>query len=325
MTRTIGKDRERFDINAVKGFRDKVDRLMEKLRAKYPNKQHHLRDRGVFLDWLVDQCILIVDKAGEVSAAIKKLEERKKQLRERERQLDQREEKLERDLRLSGTAKELWLDLVGSGLVSKDEILVTLKTLKELGIDLMEVAQVMRQRDLPGFVAWVKEVEKSCLEAAKAAEEKKKELHKVDRQVEVLKRAIVELQKRKETLEEQISLRERELERATVTVAQVCGMARDLHLYVDYIKQVCRTHNARTVRDLLMEPALVVAGTILEAAAAAYGDREITLIPGLQHPLPMQVRLREIARSLAPPEAYREQQEAELRAKIQAEQIAGAV
>jgi len=225
-------------------------------------------------------------------------------------------------LQLRGTAKELWLDLVGSGLVSKDEILVTLKRLRELGIDLMEVARVMRQRNLPGFVAWVKEVEKRCLEAAKAAEEKKKELHELDRQVDVLKRAITELQKRKETLEEQISLRERELERATVTVALVCGMARDLHLY-DYIKQVCRTRNARTVRDLLLEPALVVAGTILEAAAGAYGDKEIELIPGPQHPLPMQVRLTEIAPSLAPPEAYREQQEAELRAKIQAEQIAG--
>lgn len=151
---------------------------------------------------------------------------------------------------------------------------------------------------------------------------RQKELQELGEQVTVHRQVLAELQDRMRRVITELKRRAEEYDRATLAVAQACATARDVSLYVDFIRQTCEAQGARTIWELPPASALVVAGVILEAVAAAYGDKELTLVPGPKHPLPMQVTVREIARSLAPVEAYQEQMRAQVRMQARAEMLA---
>jgi DNA repair exonuclease SbcCD ATPase subunit len=318
----IGENREPLWVNVPRGCKEKFDQLMHDLKVKYPEAKRICQDRGVFLDWLLDHAWTVKEEGEKASVRLAELRKREEELAEYEEKLNQKnrqlteiDNKLCEQLGLLPHAKDLWLEAVGSKIVSKEEILSTLKILKESGIKFEEVVQVIRREDLPGFLAWARQVKEACLQGA----EKYKELSE---DIEALKRARTKLQEEIKSLAEEYQVRLSELDRATLAVAQACAAARDVGLYVDYIKQACQAQGREKITDLLPMPATVIAGTILEAAASAYGDRELVLVPGPKHPLPIQVTVREIARSLAPAEAYREQQKAQLKAEAKAEAIA---
>ncbi len=319
---TIAEDRELLQANVPRGCREKFDRLLHETREKYPEARRFCQDRGIFLDWLLDRAWVIKEEAEKSAARLAGLEKREEELREYEEKLNQKnrqlteiDNKLCEQLGLLPHAKDLWMEAVGSKIVSKEEILTVLKTLKEAGIDFAEVVRVIHREDLPGFLAWARQVKEACLRGADV-------LAKTKEEIAAHKKALAQLQEAEKELAGKVRERLAELDRATLAVAQACAMARDVGLYVDYIRHACQVRGAEKIAELLPVPAAVVAGTILEAAAAAYGDREVTLAPGPKHLIPVQVTLRELARSLAPAEAYREQQKAQLKMEAKAEAIA---
>lgn len=312
---TIGRDRERLELTIPIGYKDKIDYLIEEGRRKFPDRKRFFQDRGTFLAWLIDQVWRIKEISDSIEEEAKSLEEQKARLDQKEIFLAEAESRLCRELGLLPYAKELWMELIQSEVVSKEEILSTLKAIKDAGLNFAEVARVIREENLPNLLAWARRIKEECIKAADV-------LTKTKEEVEAHKKAVAQLKEIEEELKKLVSTRLEELDRANLAVAQACAMARDVGLYVDYIKQAAQARGGERIQDLLPEPAMVIAGTILEAVSAAYGDVEITLVPGPGHPLPMRVTLREIARSLAPPEAYREQQKAQLRVEAMAEAIA---
>jgi len=318
----IAEDRELLQANVPCGCREKFDRLLRETREKYPEARKYCQDRGTFLDWLLNHAWAIKEEGERVTTRLAELNKMQTELIEYEKALNQKNQKLNEvdnklceQLGLLPHAKDLWFEAVKAKVVSKEEILSLLKTLKESGLDFAEVAQAIHRENLPNVLAWARRVSETCLQAS----EKYRELSE---DIEALKKAREKIQEEIKTLAGEYETRLAELDRATLAVAQACAMARDVGLYVDYIRQACQAQGGEKITDLLPVPATVIAGTILEAVAAAYGDREVVLAPGPKHPLPIQVTLREIARSLAPPEAYREQQKAQLRAEAKAEVIA---
>jgi len=319
----IAEDRELLQANVPRGCREKFDRLLHEMREKYPESRRHCQDRGTFLDWLLDHAWAIKEEGERVIARLTEIREKEEELVEYENQLNAKNQKLTEidnklceQLGLLPHAKDLWLEAVEAKIVSKEEILSLLKTLKECDLDFAEVARAIHRESLPDVLTWARRVKESCLQGA----EKYKELSE---DIEALKKAREKIQEEIKTLAKEYETRQAELDRANLAVTQACAMARDVGLYVDFIRQACQAQGKKKITDLLPVPALVIAGTILEAVASAYGDREITLIPGPKHLLPVQATLREIARSLAPAEAYQEQQKAKLKAEMKAEVIAG--
>jgi len=319
---TIGEDRELLQISILRGCRKKYDQLIHEMKVKYPEARKFCQDRGTFLDWLLDRTWIIKEESEKSTVRLAELKKKEEELVEYENKLNQKNRqlteidgKLCEQLGLLPFAKDLLLELTGSKIVSKDEILTTLKTLKEAGINFAEVVQVIQREDLPGFLAWAKRIKKECLRAAEA-------LKQTWEDVEAHKLALKQLQEAEKELAGKVQVRLNELDRSSLAVAQACAAARDVGLYTDYVRQMCQTQNAEKIQNLLPSPALVIAGTILEAVTAAYGDQEITIVPGPKHLLPVHVTFRELSRSLAPVEAYREQQKAQLRMETKAEVIA---
>jgi len=318
----IAEGRELLQANVPRGCREKFDRLLHEMRAKYPEARTACQDRGTLLDWLLDHAWAIREEGGKAAVRLAELRKKEEELAEYESKLSQKnrqlaeiDNKLCEQLGLLPHAKDLWLEAVKAKIVSKEEILSLLKTLKECGLDFAEVAKAIHREGLPDVLAWARRVKEACLQGA----EKYKELSE---DIEALKQAREKIQEEIKTLAEEHETRLAELDRAKLAVTQACAMARDVGLYVDWIRQVCQAQGKEKITDILPVPAAVVAGAILEAAATAYGDREVTLAPGPKHLLPVQVTLRELARSLAPPEVCREQQRAWLNAEAKAEAIA---
>jgi DNA repair exonuclease SbcCD ATPase subunit len=318
----IAEDRELLQANVPRGCREKFDRLLHEMKTKYPEVRRICQDRGTFLDWLLDHAWTIKEEGEKAAVRLAELRKREEELTDYEnklsqknRQLAEMDNKLCEQLKLLPHAKDLWMEAVNSKIISREEILSLLKTIKESGLDFAEVAQAIHRENLPNVLVWARRVREACFQAA----EKYRELSE---DIEALKKAREKIQEEIKTLAGEYETRLAELDRATLAVTQACAMARDVGLYVDYIRQACQAQGGEKITDLLPVPATVIAGTILEAVSAAYGDREVVLAPGPKHPLPIQVTLREIARSLAPPEAYREQQRAQLRAEAKAEVIA---
>ncbi len=318
----IADSRELLQANVPRGCREKFDRLLRETREKYPEARKYCQDRGTFLDWLLNHAWAIKEEGERVTARLAELNKTQAELIEYEKALNQKNQKLSEidnklceQLGLLPHAKDLWFEAVKSEIVSKEEILSLLKTLKEIGLDFAEVARAIHRENLPDVLAWARRVREACTQAAERYRE-------LSEDIEALKKAREKLQEEIKTLNEEYGTRLAELDRANLAVAQACAMARDVGLYVNYIRQVCQAQGGEKITDLLPIPATVIAGTILEAAAAAYGDREVTIVPGPKHPLPVQVTVREVARSLAPVEAYREQQKAQLRMEAKAEVIA---
>jgi len=341
---TIGEGRERLELSIPQGYKEKIDHLLEEGRSRFPNRKRTFQDRGTFLAWLIDNAWTILEVYEEQVAD---LEQRKKELIEQEeilkksveeqlRELDKQkkeldeykqeitrkaaqlvemENKISQELGMVPYAKQLWMDLVQSNIVSKDEILSTLRTLKEVGINFTEVARAIKEENLQGFIGWAREVKEACIRASD-------ELARLKEEISAHKLAISKLQRAEKEFIDKINAEIDKYDKAVLEAERVCAAARDLGLYLDYIRQSLKANGAEKIQDLLPEPALVIAGTILEAVAAAYGDREVTIPPGPKHLFPVQVTLREIARSLAPVEAYREQQKAQMKMEVMAEGIA---
>ena len=286
--------------------RERFDRLMAELAASAPEEEkHNFRSRPAFINWLLDKVYYITESERRLSI-------RKKELSEWEEELRQREEKLaEANARLHEGLRYL-RKLAGNG-YTKDDILAIARILKDAGLDPQEVVKAIEEAG--GVIKWLRRVSETYTDLAQS-------LANLKDQVTAHRMAVAKLQEQEKEIENRISSRMTEFERATLAVARVCATARDLGLYIEYIQQSCKANNAERIQDLLPEPALVLSGTILEAVASAYGDREVTIPPGAKHLLPVQVTLREIARSLAPSEAYQEQQRAQFRMQVQAEMAA---
>lgn len=333
----IGEGREFLQANIPIGYRDKLDQMLEEGKRRFPEMRAVFQDRGTLLGWLIDRAWFIKEMSDRLAAELdrrrnellkyedeikarlrereEELNEYREELEKRHRQLSEAESKLCEQLGMLPYAKELWFDLIQSKIVSKDEILTTLKTLKEAGINLAEVVKVIQEENLPGFIGWVRKVKDACIQASDT-------LAKLKEDIASHKMALEQLQQAEKELITKINTEIDKYDRAVMEVSRVCAAARDVGLYIDYIKQSCRSQGADRIQDLLPEPALVIAGTILEAVAAAYGDREVTIAPGPKHLFPVQVTLRELARSLAPVDAYREQQKAQMKVEVMAESIA---
>jgi len=336
----VGQGREWFQANIPIGYKEKIDQILEEGRKRYPDMKRVFQDRGTFIAYLVDKAWMIKETYDKLMAEldrrreeIKKWEEEtRKELKDKEaelvryaqelnekaKQLAELDSRLSEEWGMTSYARQLWKEVVQSNIVSKDEILTALKTLKEIGINLSEVARVIREENLQGFVGWAREVKKACIQASE-------ELAALKEEVSAYKMAISKLQSAEKELIDKLNAEIDRYDRALMEAERACAAARDLGLYIDYIRQSLRSNGAGKIQDLLPEPALVIAGTILEAVASAYGDREITIPPGPKHLFPVQVTLRQIARSLAPVEAYREQQKAQIKMEVMAETIAAKV
>lgn len=283
----------------------RLNRLRRTVAAKKPQTGNICSDNGTFLDWMVGRFWTVVKHAEEVESALDEINAARNDLEIRINELRHEQERI-------GLIPEA-LDVLGR-IGNKEDLISLLELVKSSGMSPFDLACTLKRENFPNVLAWVRQLNESLAQKAEAVSE-------LSEKVTALKKALDALEQKGAELERDIKVKMHDLERAHAAVAAACGIARDVGLYVDYIKQTCETNKARTVQELMLEPALVVAGVILEAAATAYGDKEITLMPGPRHPLPMQVTVREIARSLAPPEAYRAQQEAEMRMRVKAETI----
>lgn len=325
---TVGPNRELLQCNVPIGCKDRLDRMLEYMKKVSPAKdKHNFSDRGTFVSWMLDKLYTLINGEQEYSS---RLAQREKELDEREREIEEREKELaeiEKNLyeadvemrkrvRISAQALQLLTEAVDAG-VTKDEILSVLRVFKRADLDPAEVAHIIEKEDIPNFVAWARQLKESCLQGAETLSNLKEE-------IAAHKKALEQLKQYREEAIKEINNMVEDYERAKLAVARVCAAARDTGLYIDYIKQSCKANNADSIQDLLHEPALVVAGTILEAVASAYGDKEITLVPGPGRLMPVKATIREIARSLAPPEAYKEQQKAQVKMEVKAEAIATA-
>jgi len=289
---------------------ERFDKLLAELQKNAPQDQKkHFRNRGVFIDWLIDRIYLILEEHHRILQEKAELEKKLELLAEKQEELAEREEKLaEANIELHKGIRFL-KELAGTG-VTKNDILAVAKILKDAELEPSEIVEAIQNAG--GMLKWLKKVTATY-------EELSQQLAELNEEIISRKKAIEQLKQKEEEIKQEIENRKSEFERATLAVAQSCAVARDVGLYIDYINKICEANGANTIHELMLKPALVIAGVILEAAAVAYGDTEITLIPGPKHLLPMQVTIREIARSLAPPEAYQEQLRAQAKMQAQTE------
>jgi len=289
---------------------ERFDKLLAELKKNAPqNQKKYFCNRGVFLDWLLDRTYLILEEQQRIIQKKEELERKMELLTEKQEELAEREEKLaEANTELHKGIRFL-KELAGTG-VTKNEILAVAKMLKDAKLEPSEVVEAIQKTG--GVLEWLKKVTTTY-------ENLSRQLAQLNEEIISRKKAVEQLKQKEEEIRQEIENRKSEFERATLAVAQSCAVARDVGLYIEYISEICKANETNTIHELMLKPALVIAGVVLEAAAAAYGDMEITLVPGPKHLLPVQVTIREIARSLAPPEAVQEQLKAQAKMQAQTE------
>lgn len=295
----IGAGKEHIYFNSPEGTRNKLDRLRRRVAQILPPDEAKMwcRDNGTFLAFMIER----FDGAMEVSDSSKA-----KELAEKEAEVRRSVEELNR---LLAAANEEFVTLTinfrKEGGDARD-LISLLRLSNTSGVRPKELVRIMEAGNVPGLAAQLSRLEERIRQRVE-------EMDRLNKAIAELQAAINELVRQGKELNREIDAKAAELDRARNAVAVSCAVARDVGLYVDWIRQACELTGAATVQEVLLTPALVMAGAVLEAAATAYGDKEITLMPGPRHPLPMQVTIREIARSLAPPEAYREQAKREVK------------
>lgn len=317
---TVGSGRELLQCSVPTGCRSKFDSIMSKLREAAPEEEKkHFADRGTFLSWILDRVEVIIGEADDKETRLAQkeyyLQEKEKAIREAELKLQEADIELRKRVNISALSLQLLNEAVEAG-ATKDEVMAVLRLFRAAKMSPDDVVQVLSRDNTLNLLTWSNQLKEAYVANAEA-------LTKIKEEIAAHKIVLEQLKQAEASLQAKIETRRQELDRANLTVTQLVAVARDFGLYLDYIKQSLKTMKADMIQDL-HGPALVIAGTILEAVAQAYGDKEINLIPGPKHPLPMQATIREIARSLAPAEAYKEQQEAHIRAKIKAESVAEA-
>lgn len=291
--RTVAAGKEHIYLNSPEGTRFRLTTLRKKVAETIPPEEAGVwcRDNGMFLAFVLDR----FERALEISTG-----EKAKELDEKEREVNQKAAELERLVKAVEEEHASLLIAFRKEGGDAEDLLALLRLAKASGVRPKELVRLMDAGNVPGLAAMLAHLEART-------KQRSEEIKELDRIIAEIREIVAQLVRKKEELEREVEAKARELEQARKAVELTCAVARDVGLYVDWIRQACEVRGGMRVQDVMLTPALVMAGAILEAAAQAYGDKEITLMPGRKHPLPVQVSLREISRSLAPPEAYAEQ------------------
>jgi len=294
----VASGKENLALNAPEGTKLLLERLRKSVAEVLPEDEARVwcKDNGMFLGFVVDRFWLAHEAASAAEAKMRSLDERAAEIDKKRTELEGLLETIEA---LNSEHVALLADFKKAGGTRKD-LLDLLRLAKSSGTRPAELVSLLDIENVPGIASQLSRLEDRLRQRIE-------ENGKLEKAISAMQEVIAELVRKKEELGSEIDAKMRDLERADDAVNLACAVARDVGLYVDWIRDACAARGKMTVREVMLVPALVMAGAILEAAASAYGDKEITLMPGPRHPLPMQVTLREISRSLAPPEAYREQ------------------
>jgi hypothetical protein len=308
----IAPGKEYLRLNAPEGTKFHLEKLRKAAAKVLPEEKANVwcKDDGMFLAFMIERFWLAHEAAAGADAKMREMDEKAAELRKKQAELKELLEALNQEY------VALLADFKKAGGI-KEDLLALLRLVRSAGMKPAEFVRLMEVENVSGTIAQTAYLESRL-------KQRLDETEKMENAISAMQEIVAQLVRRKEELEHEVEVKMRDLERADNAVTLACGIARDVGLYVDWIRDACAARGAMTVREVMLTPALVMAGAILEATTSAYGDKEITLMPGPRHPLPTQVTVREIARSLAPPEAYRAQQEAEMRAKAKAEQIIAA-
>jgi|GEM_PF-3849177 len=301
---TAARGKEIISINAPIGTKLSLEKLRKEVAEHEPRLKEECKDNGTFLAFMVKRFWQAHERAKDIDAKIEELNEKTAQLEERRAELEKTLDALRQEF------IALLADFKKAG-GTREDLLALLKLARASGLKPAELVCLMEIENVPGILAQLSRLEERVRQRID-------ETRKLERAIAAMQEVTAQLARKKEELDREVEARMRDLERANNAVALTCAVARDVGLYIDWIRDACEARGAMTVQEVALTPALVMAGAILEAAAQAYGDKEVTLMPGRKHPLPMQVSLREIARSLAPPEAYREQAKLERQKTVEA-------
>ncbi|MCL6557613.1 MAG: hypothetical protein K6U74_02200 [Firmicutes bacterium] len=319
---TVAPGKETISLNVPEGTRYKLEKLRKQISSDCPEFQENCEDNGVFVGFIVDRFLLVHELANEKTREInQKMAELERTAAEREAEIKKKalelEEKRAELTEVLNALKQEYMNLLiefkKAGGTTED-LISLLRLVRSSGIRPTDLVSFFAIENVPNIVSQISRLEVRL-------RQRLEEIDKLEKAIASLLDAVAQLTKKKEETERAIEAKMRDLERADNAVTLACAVARDVGLYVNWIRDACTARNAMTVREVMLVPALVMAGAILEAAASAYGDKEITLMPGPRHPLPMQVTLREISRSLAPPEAYREQAKLESPSRMPLESV----
>jgi len=312
----VGQGKEILTVNVPVGTAQRLDDARERLEAELLRRsggKRRLADRGAVLTLLLDRMEAILDQAEAVRTETARLEALRRELDARRAKLDQDEaEVLAADrvvrekLGIGQWGLQLIRDVASAG-VTEGVALEVLDVIRQAGMEPRLLAKTLAEiggaaEYLARLQAAVQEREEAAARLGEQIAAAKEALRRLDEEIRAARKAV-----------DQAQAEAASAARATDALRAV---ARDLGIYLPAV----RNAGVERIEDAPAMTARMLAGIIILAAVGAYGDAALELGPAPGRRLMGgPVLLSEIPYLLAPPEAYREMQEAQAKRRAMAE------
>jgi len=330
---TVGQGKEILTLNVPIGTAQRLDDARAQLEAELLRQSggnRRLADRGAVITLLLDRMEAILDQANMLRAKEAELEEARRELdarrEEMQRELDARRAKLDQDeaevlaadrvvrekvaeLRMSQWGFRLLQDVASAG-VTEGVALEVLDIIRQAGMEPRLLAKTLAE--IGGAAEYLARLQAAVQEREEAAA-------RLGEQIAAAKEALRRLDEEIRAARQAADQAQAEAASAAKATDTLRAVARDLGIYLPAI------HNAgvERIEDAPAMTARMLAGIIILAAVGAYGDAALELGPAPGRRLMGgPVLLSEIPYLLAPPEAYREMQEAQAKRRAMAEIMA---
>jgi predicted nucleic acid-binding Zn-ribbon protein len=193
------------------------------------------------------------------------------------------------------------------------------EALDAAGVSPRQAVEMMRLdgRGLRGLIA---DAQGAAAAADRAIAAGRREVAQLAEEVEALRLARSELERRARDAAEAVASSEAAVERARAAFGAVQAAAADLGAYIDLVRSAGVDHLARLPQDV----GRVMAGVIVRAVVDTYGDDVLELpgSPDLPRISGIRVLLSEVPYLLAPRRAYEELERAAIRRQVRAEVLA---
>ena len=320
---TVGRGKESLIINVPIGTAQRLDDARERLEAellRWSGGNRRLADRGAVITLLLDRMEAILDQANMLRAKEAELEEARRKM---QRELDARRAKLDQDeaevlaadrvvrekLGIGQWGLQLIRDVASAG-VTEGVVLEVLDVIRQAGMEPRLLAKTLAE--LGGTAQYLARLQAAVQEREEAAA-------RLGEQIAAAKEALRKLNEEIQTAREAADQAQAETASAAKATDALRAVARDLGIYLPAI----RNAGVERIEDAPAMTARMLAGIIILAAVGAYGDAALELGPAPGRRLMGgPVLLSEIPYLLAPPEAYREMQEAQAKRRAMAEIMA---
>jgi len=305
------------------GTAERLDDAREQLEGELLRRsggKRRLADRGAVLTLLLDRMEAVLSQVDTLREARRELDARREEM---QRELDARRAKLDQDeaevlaadrvvrekVSLGAWGLQLLRDVASAG-VTEGAVLEVLDVIRQARMEPRLLAKTLAELGgaaeyLARLQAAVQEREEAAARLGEQIAAAKEALRKLDEEIRAARKAADEAQ----------------AEAASVAKATdaLRAVARDLGIYLPAI----RNAGVERIEDAPAMTARMLAGIIILAAVGAYGDAALELGPAPGRRLMGgPVLLSEIPYLLAPPEAYREMQEAQAKRRAMAEIMA---